>query len=387
MAGITAALISYNGLVRTFGNSNEKLGGVMYVADTNDWLARLSNAPTGFWGLTGKPVKPSDGTTGEVAKEWWAVWNYLQYNSGACIVGGTGSASFTTIGTTYTPLHSSSEKINVFFGGGNTLSNTAAADAATVRGDAFAVVGALKGITQPVSALFTMHQIDFGVTGFTGSAVSSGTTGNNVIYVAGRKNFFLDYASTGVTDVDKIDLASDIAGCIGKTTINYNSWTTPAGFKKGAINGVLTLEQAFSSTESDYLQNSGVNPVITYPGKGTYFMGNSTGAAAAGSTFSRGYMNVVAIVNYVKSEIKGLANEYLFEPNTDNNRSSFITRASSILDGVKSSGSISAFSVICPPADNTGITFTAEIRLTPVNVAEAITLKVINNTTSEVITV
>lgn len=380
MAGFTAGLISNYGLVRHFATTAEKSVGVMPVATSNDWLARLSYASAGVWGSTGRPVKPSDGVTGALAKEWWSVWNYLQYNVGGVVVGGTGDNSWQTIGVTYTPLHASTESISVFFAGGTTFSAAAAADIATKRGDCFAVVGnGLQAITQPVSASgFTHFANTFGLDGFTG------LTGGNVIYVGGRKNIFLDYDGSGRTEVDKIDTASDVAANIAKTNLNANAWSVPSGFRRGGINGVISLEQNFTNNESTLLQDSGVNPVVSFTGKGSFFMGNSTGSASAASTSSRGMLNVASVLNYVRAEVKGLANEYLFEPNTESNRSQFITRANSILDGVKSSGSISNYSVICPPADNTGITFTAEIRLTPTNVAETITLRVINSTTSEI---
>jgi hypothetical protein len=69
----------------------------------------------------------------------------------------------------------------------------------------------------------------------------------------------------------------------------------------------------------------------------------------------------------------------MFEPNTEGNRSQFVSRANGLMDTVKSSGSITAYSVICNASNNTGITFTADIAITPVNVAEAITLRVTNN--------
>jgi len=125
--------------------------------------------------------------------------------------------------------------------------------------------------------------------------------------------------------------------------------------------------------------NNGVSPVISFPGRGAYFMGNSTGAASAGSTASRTNTHIVGMLNYIKAEVKNIAYDYMFEPNTDGNRTQFVSRANSLMDTIKSSGSITAYSVICNASNNTGITFTADIAITPVNVAEAITLRVTNN--------
>lgn len=391
MPGFTAGLISQYGLLRWFSTTSERAKGTMTVPNLTDWVGRLVSgasaaAAKGTVGTAWAGIPPGP-SNDELSKEWWAVWNYLTYGVGGVVVGATGDTLFTTMTVSTTPLHSTNDKINVVIGGGNAFSNEAAANLATNRGDCFAVVGNYaRGITQPVATSYAFHSDDFGFGGYTGNTKKDGTTGNNVIYCAGRKVFFTDWDGSGRITTDKLDTASDVAGNIGKATTTYNSWSIPVGFKKGQINGVVALEQSFSNTDSQRLQDNGVNPVMTYPGKGSYFMGNSTGAAAAGSTFTNGYFNVMAIITYIKGEVKAIANDYLFEPNTDSNRSDFINRASILLDGVKSSGTISTYSIICPPGENIGQTFSANIAITPVNVAETITLKVTNNTTTEVFT-
>jgi len=387
MAGFTAGLYSNHGLVRFFWKTDtERKNGLMTISNQNDWLTRLSGlSASGAWAnpTTAIPPKP---TTSLIGKEWWAVWNYLGYNVGSCLVGATGDDLYTTHSDTATSLHATNENLNVIFSGGNTASATVAANIAKTKQDCFAVIGITQNsqITQPVPATYDNHAKDFGPVGYTGA------NGANVVFVAGRKNFFMDYNGSGILDIDKIDVASDVAGCFGRMYRTTNEWSIPAGVKRGAINGVLALDQTFSATEQTNLLERGVNPVVTLPGKGTYFMGNSTGAGASGAnpgvTFGVANMHVVAILNYLKGSLKNIATDYLFEPNTDSNRNAFITRANTVLTNVKNAGNISAFSVVCNPAENQGITFTATVNITPVNVAETISLKVVNNTTTEIYT-
>jgi hypothetical protein len=387
MAGFTAGTISNHGLVRFFWKTDaERRNGIMTIPSQTDWLSRLSgtSAADGWANpTTTTPPKPS---TSRIGNEWWSVWNYLGYGVGACVVGSTGDDIFKTIGITFTPLHSTSENLNaVFSSSGTTFNANAAADVAKSRGDCFAIIGLSGGavITQPVPSSYSAHATDFGFTGYTGGA------GANIIYVAGRKSFFLDHDGSGKTDIDKLEIASDVAGCFGRMFKNFNEWSIPAGTKRGAINGVLALEQSFSSTDQTNLLNQGVNPIVSIPGKGTYLMGNSTGAGAsgaAGSTYGISNMHIVSILNYLKTSLKGIATDYLFEPNTETNRTDFVNRAGSVLQNVKDSGSISAYSVVCNPAENQGMTFTANVNITPVNVAETISLKVVNGSTTEIYT-
>ena len=373
MAGFTAGTISYYGLVRFFGNSSERKTGIMSVSNLSEWQSKTAGASAFAWTGVGTSNPPADGTT--LAPEWWSVWNYLQYGVGGCVVGATGTDQNIQFGYTYSALHESPETINVFFNAGNTFSSGVVANIAATRADTFAVIGAIKGITLPVSDTYNSHPADFGIDGFTGN------TGANVIYVANRKNYFRDWNNSGVgsLQIGKIDLSSDVAGCFGRSYANTNSWSVPAGIKRGAINGAISLEQSLGASDQTNLLNNGVSPVISFPGRGAYFMGNSTGAASAGSTASRANTHIVGILNYIKAEVKNIAYDYMFEPNTDGNRTQFVSRANSLMDTVKSSGSITAYSVICNASNNTGITFTADIAITPVNVAEAITLRVTNN--------
>jgi hypothetical protein len=378
MAGFTAATISYFGLVKFFGTDGEKINGIMVVPSVSDWSRRAAS-PTGTpWPADVGPTGPGDGIT--VANEWWAVWNYLKYNVGACLVGATGSATNTQYGYTYSSLHSSANSFDVAFSAGNTHSSETVAHMASSRGDMYGIIGSIKGITQPVPAGYTNDHLknDFGITYY---GITGVTAGTNIVYVANRKTFFLDWKNIGsVSTTGSIDMASDVVGCFGRLATQDSIWSIPAGLQRGNILSALALAQAYTATDTTNLQDNGVNIVTSFPGKGTYFMGNSTGAALGGYPHARGYMNVVSIINYIKKEIKGIALEYLYEPNTEANRTQFAERAKTVLSNIERAGNItSVYNVYMDPAKNTGQTFTAEITITPIAVAENITLQVTNN--------
>jgi hypothetical protein len=382
MAGFTAGTISYHGLVKFFGVTAERQSGVMIVPNLTDWQKRTVNAVSKPWNTTVPPgptyISGGDGST--VGTEWWHVWNYLNYNVGGVVVGGTGTVSYTASNVEYTPLHESSERINAFFDTGNTYSSTAIANIAQSRKDCFGIVGNTKPLGLPINDSYgSTLSADFGVTGFTG------IDGTNVIYVANRKQFFKDWNSSGSSiglETALINLSSDVAGCLGRAFATNNAWSSPAGINRGIINGVISLEQNYTSNDQTNLVNSGVSPVVSFPGRGNFLMGNSTGASSFTGAGSRSNIHIVSLLNYVKTVVKDIAYDYMFEPNNEANRSQFITRASSLLESVRVSGSISQYNIVCNAADNQGITFTADIYLTPVNLSETLVLRVTNNGTT-----
>ena len=389
MAGFTAGTISYWGLVKFFGNASEKTNGIMTISNSADWLTRTTTAISSATDATNTPWSGSDGPTfpsqdtsggATVANEWWSVWNYLKYGVGAVLVGATGSVINTQFGYTYSALHESPDKLSVLFSAGNTHSSDVVGNIAANRGDVFAVIGATGSIPTPYSTgTLTKLQENFGVT-FAG--ITGHKAGTNIIYVANRKRFFMDWKNTGYAGrIGVMDTSSDVAGLIGRQVRADKNWNIPSGFNKGNIINSVGLLQTFTSTDQKLMQDYGINMIVSYPGKGHFFMGNSTGAGAGGGEYNgaRSYMNVVSLINYIKTEINSVALEYLYEPNTEASRATFKSRAETVLEAVERDGAISDYSVYLDPSKNTGMTFSASISITPVAIAEAVTLEVVNN--------
>jgi phage tail sheath protein FI len=164
-------------------------------------------------------------------------------------------------------------------------------------------------------------------------------------------------------------------------------WTTPAGKIRGRILGVVSLQQNFSTADSDYLYAGKVNPVKTFPGEGTFLMGNKTSYSGTGVL---GSINVVAMLAYLKKELLNIANSFLFEVNTPELRQEFISGAIPILESIKSGNGIYSYTIVSDSSNNTSTTIAAnklivDVILKPTATAETIVITVINSDTSEIL--
>jgi len=377
---LIAGVVSFNGLIPIFGTTGangtpqEVQTGLMNIPSYNDWVARLNSSSF-----------QTTGPTAAWAGEWWSVYNYLQYG-GICLVGGTGSTGdyFSASGVltaSNTPLHNKNiSTFDVVFDSGNTYSAQAAYSIATTRKDCIAYIGNFQNISGlPLSTTYSGQTGDFGITlGITGTEYVS--------FVAGRKKFVSDVGqSTGV--IYQTNLSADVAGCSARAARSNNVWTTPAGKIRGRILGVVSLQQNFSTADSDYLYAGKVNPVKTFPGEGTFLMGNKTSYSGTGVL---GSINVVAMLAYLKKELLNIANSFLFEVNTPELRQEFISGAVPILESIKSGNGIYSYTIVSDSSNNTSTTIAAnklivDVILKPTATAETIVITVINSDTSEIL--
>jgi len=385
MAAFTAATISFGGLVKALGNTsangiNEKTTGIMFVTNTEDLVKRTS-------------LVNASGPTGSWADDWWSVWNYLQYGVGGCVVGGTGSDGWTSVTVTNTPLHTTEHRFHVIFNSGAnsvaiaqgaTSSSRAAVSVATTRKDCFAIVGAVDEI--PASDITTNYANwygDFGITA-SGDWAQSGITAGNIIFVANQKKYIKNWNNTltGGSSIGETHLAPDVAGCFGRTALGYNEWYVPAGILKGRILNSITLKTNYNSDHLAIMDDIRISPVVTLPGRGSFFYGNTT---AADPTKSNADISFQGVLNYLRTNLVDIGLSLLFEVNNETTRQSFAARADEVLKLVKNSGSISSYNIICDSSNNTNSSsaLTAQIIIVPVNAIETVTLTVTNGTVNE----
>lgn len=391
MPGFTAATISFGGLVAALGVTssngiNEKRTGIMFVTDTADLLTRTTTVSTA-------------GPTGTWSEDWWSVWNYLQYKSGGCIVGGTG-ADFNSgsITVTNTPLHQTEHDFDVIFNsgvytsavaGGATSSARAAVSIATTRKDSFALIGAIDDIpASDVTSSYAGWATDFGIQSTDWTTSSAGVTAGNIIFIANFKKFIKNWDGTllGGSSVGTTNLAADVAGCFARTAVGGNNWTVPAGINKGRILNVIALNTNYTAETIAGMQSIRVSPVVSLPGRGCFFYGNTTGAHPDKSNSNISFQSVL---NYLRRELLDIGLSLLFEPNNANTRLSFTDRANNVLRIVKNSGSITAYNVICNDTNNSDATssLVAKVIITPANAVESIVLTVVNGAVSEEYTI
>ena len=370
---LVAGVISSKGLIPLFGKTgsngtSEVEIGLMGVSSVNQWFSRLYASTAG-----------KSGPTGAWADEWWAVHNFLQYG-GTCLIGATGStgsyySANGTLNITSTPLHNKAlADIDVVFETGNTFSCGAAVNIATTRQDCLAIIGNNQKITGiPLSTTYSNQLLDFGTT----------MSSEYVVYVAGRKKFTAGVGQNVI--ISENNLSPDVAGCMARSAREYSLWSAPAGKIRGRILNVVSMQQVFSETDADNLIAGNVNPVIVYPGEGTFLMGNETSYASTGALSK---ISNSTMITYLKKELLTIAQGLLFEPNDTTTRQRAVSSMTALLNTIKGGRGISDYRVVCDETNNTDETVLAgklviDVYINPIYTAETLVITIINTSTSE----
>jgi len=369
-----AGTVSFSGLIPLFGTTgsngtSETEIGLMTIPSLTNWFSRLYSRPAGI-----------SGPTGPWAPEWWAVHNYLQYG-GICVIGATGSTGDYynqngTITPTATPLHNKSlVTLDAVFDAGNTASAEAAISVSTTREDCLAVIGNYKRITgvPGLAENYTDRTADFGFD----------TVSPYVIYVAGRKKFTAGVGTT--VNILENNMSPDVAGCMARSARDENVWSSPAGKTRGRILGVVSLQQNFTESDSNYLYGGGVNPVMTIPGQGTFLLGNKTSSTTS-ATLSR--INTTSMIVYIRKQLLNVAEDLLFEINDTETRQRMINLATPILESVLGGNGISSYRLVCDETNNTEAVIAAgqlvfDVFVNATFAAETLVIRITNTTTSE----
>ena len=122
---------------------------------------------------------------------------------------------------------------------------------------------------------------------------------------------------------------------------------------------------------------NGINPVVTFPGKGTYLFGQKT-LLSKPSAFDR--INVRRLFVYLEKAIGEAAKYFLFEFNDAITRAQFVNTIEPFLSNVKGRRGIYDFKVVCDETNNTPFVIDSNqlvgtIYIKPARVAEMILLQ------------
>lgn len=402
---MTAGMMSTAGnAMAALSRAGETAAGVMYITNVQDLYARLVNMVTNFAGggtfatgvttysmgscaasyingvyvgnaLDGGTFPNNGGAFGGITfgggrtafrEEYWALNNYLQY--GAPVFVGFGDTTRTAPGACGFEAIADFTLFDVIFQG---ASSDIAFDA--VR----RVVEAKKKLDLPI----------FGILN-----VPSGTTPTDQMNTVPGQTF-ADYhygliygekvhlgANDGTDKQITTILAPDVAGCFARTDRDYFPWYSPAGTKRGRILNVIKLAKNLKAAEQDQLYDNGINPVVTFPGEGTFLFGDKTTKENT-STLSR--MNVARLFINLKKTIGSIARETLFEVNNSVTRASFVAQSDRILRNVQNLNGISEYKIICDETNNPidiveANQFYAEILIKPLTSINFITITFTN---------
>lgn len=212
---------------------------------------------------------------------------------------------------------------------------------------------------------------------------------NNVI--AARNNFSSNsymvmdgnykYQFDPYNDVFRwLPLNADIAGLHAQSENNTAAWFAAGGFNRGHVNNVRKLAWQPNKTFRDSLYRNEINPVVTFSGDGTVFLGNKT---LLTSTSAFGSINVRKLFNVLKRSISKMARFQLFEFNDRQTQLAFTQAVVPFLRSVQGQRGITEFRVVADATVNTpqvvnNSEFVGDIYIIPARAIELIRLNFVS---------
>lgn len=126
-------------------------------------------------------------------------------------------------------------------------------------------------------------------------------------------------------------------------------WWAPAGFTRGGLN-VIQAKRKLSPTDRDSLYQANINPIATFPGQGVVSYGQKT--LQKKSTATSG-INVRRLMIELKSYVGDIANNLVFEQNTNSTRNKFTSKVNPYLESVKQQQGLYSYKVVMDETNNT----------------------------------
>jgi phage tail sheath protein FI len=145
------------------------------------------------------------------------------------------------------------------------------------------------------------------------------------------------------------------------------------------------MQQNFTETDQSYLYAGNVNPIVVFPGEGTFLMGNKTSYNGTGSLSK---INTASLVSYLKKELLASTQKYLFEVNDALTRQRVVSTVTPILQSVLSGNGITNYRIVCDETNNTSEILAQnklvlDVYIQPTPTAETLVITIINTNTSE----
>jgi phage tail sheath protein FI len=127
-------------------------------------------------------------------------------------------------------------------------------------------------------------------------------------------------------------------------------WFAPAGLNRGGVPSVLRAERKLSQNDRDVLYNGNVNPLATFPGEGVVVFGQKTLQRKA-TALDR--VNVRRLLIALKGFIGQVANNLVFEQNTNITRNRFLAQVNPYMESVVQRQGLFAYKVVMDETNNT----------------------------------
>jgi len=127
-------------------------------------------------------------------------------------------------------------------------------------------------------------------------------------------------------------------------------WFAPAGLNRGGVPSVLRAERKLSQSDRDTLYTANVNPLATFPGEGVVVFGQKT-LQKKPTALDR--VNVRRLLIALKGYIGQVANNLVFEQNTNVTRNRFLSQVNPYLESVVQRQGLYAYKVVMDDTNNT----------------------------------
>jgi phage tail sheath protein FI len=127
-------------------------------------------------------------------------------------------------------------------------------------------------------------------------------------------------------------------------------WFAPAGLNRGGVPSVIRAERKLSQADRDNLYQGGVNPLATFPGEGVVVFGQKT-LQKKPTALDR--VNVRRLLISLKGYIGQVANNLVFEQNTNVTRNRFLSQVNPYLESVVQRQGLYAYKVVMDDTNNT----------------------------------
>ena len=127
-------------------------------------------------------------------------------------------------------------------------------------------------------------------------------------------------------------------------------WFAPAGINRGGVNTVRQAERKLTNANRASLYTENVNPIATFPATGVVVFGQKTLQKKA-SALDR--VNVRRLLIALKNFISQIADNLVFEQNTQATRNTFLSQVNPYLESVQQRQGLYAFKVVMDSTNNT----------------------------------
>ena len=128
------------------------------------------------------------------------------------------------------------------------------------------------------------------------------------------------------------------------------SWFAPAGLNRGGVPSVLRAERKLTQNDRDTLYDANVNPLATFPGEGVVVFGQKT-LQKKQTALDR--VNVRRLLIALKDFIGQVANNLVFEQNTNVTRNRFLSQVNPYMESVVQRQGLYAYKVVMDESNNT----------------------------------